>query len=114
MDRPIYIPGQRIRITQQVPRLSGTMTTTTEGLIVKCTQAKTGSWFAHSKDHKLWLDRLELRKDDGEMVVMNLDQYSRVEVLLEPDGTPASPPTATPGAVTAGIGPPVPTPPARR
>jgi hypothetical protein len=74
-------PGQRIRITQQVPRLSGAMTTTVEGAVVSVGQGKTGSWFAHSKDHKLWLDRVELRKDDGELVVVNLDQYSRVEVL---------------------------------
>ncbi|MBX3315584.1 MAG: hypothetical protein KF902_01830 [Phycisphaeraceae bacterium] len=44
-------------------------------------QATTGSWFAHSKDKKLWLDRLELKKDDGEIVVVNLDRYSRVEIV---------------------------------
>jgi hypothetical protein len=81
---PIYHPGQRVRITQQVPRLTGAMTSTSEGTIVSFRQGKTGSWFAHSKDHKLWLDRLELRKDDGEMTICNLDQYSRVEVLGEP------------------------------
>lgn len=84
MDRPLYMPGQRVRVTQQVPRQSGTMTTTVEGVIEDCRQAKTGSWFAHSRDHRLWLDRLEIRKDDGELVVCNLDQYSRVEVLSEP------------------------------
>jgi hypothetical protein len=57
------------------------MAATVEGTVVRCGQSKTGSWFAHSKDHKLWLDRVELRKDDGELVVVNLDQYSRVEVL---------------------------------
>ena len=81
MDRTIYQPGQRVRITQQVPRQSGDTTITLEGTVVKFAQGKTGSWFAHSKDHKLWLDRLELRRDDGEQIVCNLDQYSRVEVL---------------------------------
>lgn len=76
-----YTPGQRVRVTQQVPRLTGTLTTTVEGTLVGFTQQKTGSWFAHSKDHKLWMDRLQVRKDDGEMVFLNLDQYSRVEVL---------------------------------
>ena len=81
MSRPAYTPGQRIRITQQVPRQSGPMTSTIEGTVLRFGQQKTGSWFAHSKDHKLWLDRLELRRDDGEQVICNLDQYSRVEVV---------------------------------
>lgn len=76
-----FQPGQRVRVTQQVPRQRGVMTTQVEGTIVRFGQQKTGSWFAHSKDHKLWLDRLELRKADGELVALNLDQYSRVEPL---------------------------------
>ena len=76
-----YQAGQRVRVVQQVPRQNGGFATTVEGTVVSFGQEKTGSWYAHSKDDKLWLDRLELRKDDGEMVVLNLDQYSRVEVL---------------------------------
>lgn len=78
-----YRPGMRVRITGQMPRLTGNLITTTEGTVVRFGQQKTGSWYAHSKDHRLWLDRLELRKDDGELVVVNLDQYSHVEVLAE-------------------------------
>jgi hypothetical protein len=78
---PTYKPGQRVRITQQVPRAQNTIVSTTEGTIVRAYQSKTGSWFAHSKDHKLWLDRLEIQKDNGEMAVINLDQYTRVESL---------------------------------
>lgn len=76
-----YAPGTRVRVTQQVPRLTGALTTTVEGTVVGFEQQKTGSWFAHSKDHRLWLDRLQLRKDDGEIVVLNLDQYSHVDVV---------------------------------
>jgi hypothetical protein len=76
-----YTAGTRVRITQQFPRLTGTMTATVEGTIVRYEQQKTGSWFAHSKDHRLWLDRVQLKKDDGELVYVNLDQYSHVEVL---------------------------------
>lgn len=81
-----YRPGMRVRVTQQVPRLSGAMKTTVEGTVMRFGQGKTGSWFAHSKDDKLWLDRLELRMDDGELVVLNLDQYSVVEVLADSRG----------------------------
>ena len=60
---------------------TGTTTTTVEGEILRFGQQKTGSWYAHAKDDRLWLDRLELRKDDGELVTCNLDQYSRVDVV---------------------------------
>ena len=74
--------GMRIRVTQQIPRLSGAMVSQpADGVVVRFGQQKTGSWFAHSEDDKLWLDRVEIRKDDGELVVMNLDQFSRVELI---------------------------------
>lgn len=79
-NRPPLTPGLRVRVIQQVPRLTGTMVSRpVEGVIVRFGQQKTGSWFAHAQDDKLWLDRLELRKDDGELVVLNLDQYTHVE-----------------------------------
>jgi len=79
-----FQPGQRVRVTQQIPRQSfggGTMTTTIEGEVLRFYQGKTGSWFAHSKDDKLWLDRLEMKKDSGEIVTINLDQYSHIDVV---------------------------------
>ena len=82
--QPKIQPGQRLRVTQQIPRQQfggGTMTTTIEGELIRYFQSKTGSWFAHSKDDKLWLDRLRLRKDDGELTTLNLDDYSHIEIL---------------------------------
>jgi len=76
-----YEPGMRVRVTQQIPHGKTAWTTSVEGVIQRFGQQKTGSWFAHSKDDRLWVDRLEIRKDDGEIVVCNLDQYSRVEVI---------------------------------
>lgn len=76
-----YTPGTRVKVTQQIPRLTGVMTTEIVGTIVRAGQSKTGSWYAHGKDDKLWLDRLELKKDDGELIVLNLDRNSRVEAV---------------------------------
>jgi hypothetical protein len=85
-----YKPGQRIRITQQVPRVNQeAFVSTVEGTVVRFYQGKTGSWFAHSRDRKLWLDRLEIQKGNGEMAVINLDQYTRVEDIGE--GAQATP-----------------------
>jgi hypothetical protein len=74
-----YAVGDRVRVTQQTPRQQGVIRISVEGTIVRFGQQKTGSWFAHSKDDKLWLDRLELRKDDGERIVLNLDRHTVVE-----------------------------------
>jgi hypothetical protein len=76
-----YTVGSRVRVTQQIPFAKKSLATTIEGTIQRFGQQKTGSWFAHAKDDKLWLDRLELRKDDGEIVYVNLDQYSVVEAV---------------------------------
>jgi len=75
-----FRPGQRVIVTQQIPQRDEVWTTRDHGVVVKYEQNKTGSWFAHAKDDKLWLDRLTLRKDDGEIVVFNLDRYTHVEV----------------------------------
>ncbi len=76
-----FAPGQRVRVTTHIPKGDGFLTTSYEGVVVARSQQKTGSWYAHSKDKKLWLERLELRMDDGERRICNLDQYTRVEVL---------------------------------
>ncbi len=73
--------GQRVAVTQQIPRKAEVWTERVEGLVVRTEQAKTGSWYAHAKDDKLWLDRLVIQKDDGEVVTCNLDQYTHVEVV---------------------------------
>tara|TARA_R110000868_G_scaffold119469_2_gene317003 strand:+ start:346322 stop:346576 length:255 start_codon:yes stop_codon:yes gene_type:complete len=77
-----YEIGSRVRVTQQVIMSNEGKLTSVEGVVLRVGQQKTGSWFAHGRDKKLWLDRIELRKDDGELVVVNLDQYSRVEVIV--------------------------------
>lgn len=81
LEGVVLSPGTRVRVTQQVPQVADVWTTTVEGSIVRFRQAKTGSWFAHGADDKLWLDRLELRLDDGELVTLNLDRYSVIEPL---------------------------------
>ncbi|MFK7959690.1 MAG: hypothetical protein AB8G96_04125 [Phycisphaerales bacterium] len=81
----LHQPGKRVKVTQQMPTTGNVITTSTEGTIVAANAARTGSWYAHGKDDKLWLDRLELRLDDGEIVVLNLDQYSLIEHVTDED-----------------------------
>ncbi len=72
-------PGARVRVTQQLPHRDQAWTNTVEGVVTRYQQAKTGSWFAHARDDQLWLDRLEVKLDDGEVVILNLDRYSVIE-----------------------------------
>ncbi len=74
------IPGCQVRVIQQIAARDHSFTCETRGIVVDYTQKETGSWYAHSKDDKLWLDRLTLRKADGELIILNLDTYSVVEI----------------------------------
>lgn len=77
----VFAPGTRVRVTTQAPRQEGTFTSVIEGVVVGQAQKPTGSWFAHGKNDKLWLERLTVRKDDGELVVCNLDGLASVEAI---------------------------------
>lgn len=81
-------PGMRVRVTKQVARQGEPITTEVVGVVVCHEQQKTGSWFAHSKDDKLWLDALEIVKDDGERYICNIDAHTRVDVLLDDAASP--------------------------
>ena len=76
-----YEIGSLVRVTKQLALGDGPSVFVVEGEVLRMGQQKTGSWFAHSKDKKLWLDRLELKKADGEVVVVNLDGGAVVEVF---------------------------------
>ena len=82
--RKQLIPGAKVKVTQQIAGRNYTWTSETAGTIVDYRQRETGSWFAHSKNDRLWLDRLTLRKADGEITTLNLDDYSAIEVQSEP------------------------------
>ena len=78
--RKQLLPGVQVRVTQQIPHRNRVWTNDVRGTIVSYEQKQTGSWYAHAKNDKLWLDRLTLRRADGELLTLNLDEYSRVEL----------------------------------
>ena len=83
--RKQLVPGAKVAVIQQIAARDYTCTTTVRGTIVEFGQKETGSWFAHSKDDRLWLDRLTIRKDDGEITTLILDDYSHVEIESAPE-----------------------------
>jgi len=71
-----------------MPHRDQSWSTSVEGVITRFRQSKTGSWFAKARNGRLWLDRLELRLDDGELTILNLDPYTTIEPVR--DGVPPS------------------------
>ena len=80
--RKSLVPGAQVVITQQIAHriASRAWTNKVSGTVVEYMQKPTGSWFAHSKNDKLWLDRLKIKKLDGELTTLILDEYSHVEI----------------------------------
>ena len=74
-------PGTHVRITQHIAFGLDPSTTTVEGEVLRVGQQATGSWFAHMPDDKLWLDRIELRKANGELCKINVDRNTHVEIV---------------------------------
>ena len=81
--RQQLVPGARVSVLQQFGHRDPAKAWTNRitGTILEYMQKPTGSWFAHSKNDKLWLDRLKIRRDDGELITLNLDEYSHIEVV---------------------------------
>lgn len=92
----IYAPGTVVRITQQIPRRLDTYTTTVTGTVVRHERQNSGSWFARNKRNRVWLDRLIIKKQDGEITILNLDEYSLVEVLQGPNPSHGESPLVEP------------------
>jgi hypothetical protein len=74
-------PGTKVRVEQRVVQREAEWTTTVEGEVLSHELEPTGSWYAHGYKDKLWLPRLRLRKADGEITTLNLDEHSRIVVL---------------------------------
>jgi len=80
-------PGMHVRVVQVIHRREGDWHTAVTGEVLSCGQEKTGSWFTHSPKGKLMLTRLRLRKDDGELTTLTLDERTRIEILEDGGGS---------------------------
>lgn len=84
--------NQRVRIVQTVDTREGPWQTAVEG-VVKAIRAKpTGSWFAHGKNDKLWLTRVLLQKDDGELVELVIDSDTSISLSEAAGKAPSAAP----------------------
>ena len=79
-------PSQRVRVLQTIHTREGDWRHSGEGEVLSVESKPTGSWFAHGKGDKLWLTRLRIRKEDGELVDLVLYRDSVVTVLDDDPG----------------------------
>lgn len=75
--------GQRVRVSETISLREPSWTSVVEGVVESCRAEPTGSWYAHGKNGRLWLTRILLRKDDGEITSLVLDDCTQIEVLSE-------------------------------
>lgn len=95
-DTVHYAPGTKVRVTQQIPQRDDVYAIAITGVVVRQERQESGSWFARNKDQRLWLDRLIVEKEDGEKTVLNLDEYTSVEVLGGEKAIAGAAPLVTP------------------
>lgn len=76
-----FPPGTPVRVRQVTVRREQPLETETIGQVEQWDRLPTGSWYAHGKDDKLWLDRLLLRKLDGELTWLVIDDGTSIARL---------------------------------
>ena len=76
-------------VRQTVERRGESFSAEVVGTVESWERQPTGSWHVRGKNARLWLDRLVLRKADGELVLLVIDdstEIARIESAPKPSG----------------------------
>jgi hypothetical protein len=73
--------GTPVRVRQIVEQQRGPINVEVFGVVEAWEELPTGSWYAHGKHDKLWLKRLRLRKVDGELTLLVIDDSTAIARL---------------------------------
>lgn len=76
-----FPPGTPVRIVQEVTLQRNPVPSSVFGLVEAWEDLPTGSWYAHGRKDRLWLKRLRLRKHDGEVTLLVVDDSTRIARL---------------------------------
>lgn len=79
-----FPPGTPVVVTQTVTTFDRNRAVThsqTIGTVEDWEFLPTGSWYAHGKNDRLWLTRLKLRKVDGEITLLVIDDLTSIARL---------------------------------
>ena len=81
LPEQLFPVGTPVCITEEIRRRDRATQTRTCGTVEAWEELPTGSWFAQGKDDRLWLRRLKLRKVDGEMSLLIVDDSTSIAKL---------------------------------
>jgi len=73
-----FPPGTPVRVRQVTRMRAEDFEVEVVGVVEAWENLPTGSWYAHGKDSKLWLRRLKLRKSDGEISLIVVDDQTYI------------------------------------
>jgi hypothetical protein len=75
-------PGDRIEVAHQVKvGSSKTWTTKTAGTVVNTERRRQGLHFRRAPDDKVFADMIKLRRDDGELTTVTMDEFTDLRRL---------------------------------
>ncbi len=76
-----FPPGTPVCVRQTIELRGQDIETEIVGVIEAWEESPTGSWYAHARDGKLQLRRLKLRKVDGEITLLIVDNKTSIAKL---------------------------------
>jgi hypothetical protein len=74
-------PGDRVELRHQVKVGFRIWETTTVGTVVRTERRRHGLHFRRNADDKVFSDVIVLRRDDGELTTVTLDEFSALRKL---------------------------------
>ncbi len=74
-------PGDTVEVIHVVTIGPQTWTTTTIGAVVRTERGRHGLHFRRNFDDKVYSDFILLRRDDGELTTVALDEFTTLRVL---------------------------------
>ncbi len=81
MSESLFPPGTPVCVRQTVRRREQSYQAEVVGVVEAWEDLPTGSWHAHGRNDKLWLKRLKLRKADGELTLLVIDDSTEIARL---------------------------------
>ncbi len=74
-------PGQRVKVVHTVIVGNKRWTTTTAGEVVRTERRRQGLHFRRNLDDKVYSDVIVLRRDDGELTTVTVDEFTEITRL---------------------------------
>lgn len=78
-------PGDQIELTHEVKVGFRSWTATTCGEVVRTDRQRHGLHYRRNRDEGAYSDIIVLRKDDGELTTVTLDEFSQIKRLSQVD-----------------------------